>query len=66
MFKKKTIIYFSLNIYLQKNDLKTIKQIFYDVIGCFVGVYKFLHLYNLYGLLMFSGGREKVHLEQMG
>ena len=66
MFKKKTIIYFSLNIYLQKNDLKAIKQIFYDVIGCSVGVYKFLHLYNPYGFPMFSGSREKVHLEQMG
>ena len=63
---KKTIIYFLLNIYLQKNDLKTVKHIFHDVIGCSVGVYIFLRIHNPYGFLMFSGGTERVHLEQMG
>ena len=40
-----TIFIFFLKIYTQRNDLNAVKVIFWDVMGCFIGVYNFKENY---------------------
>ena len=41
---KMAMILFLLKTYLKLNDLKTVKVIFCDAIGCSIGVYNFILL----------------------